>query len=430
MNDIPLGVLFGILLLLLFLSAFFSGSETALMALNRYRAQHLADGGHRGARLALKLLEKPDRLIGVILLGNNFVNILITQLSTYIGFIVFGDIGVAIATGILILVLLIFAEVAPKTLGALHAERVAFPAAFVYRPLLTLTYPLVWSINLLANSMLKMMGVPAEQAASIALNRDELRSVVREAREALPSKHRSMLLGVLDLEKTTVEDIMIPRNEITGIDLDDDWDEVLEQLASTAYTRRPVFRGSIDSVVGTLHMGKILPLLAADEFAREELESTLAEPYFIPEGTTLTRQLINFQREKSRIGLVVDEYGDIMGLVTMEDLLEEIVGEFTTDPLSVAKDIHPRDDGSYVIDGGTQIREINRALGWELNAEGPRTLNGVLLEYLEYIPEPGTSMLIDGHPVEVVQTKNNAVKTVLMQPRLARFTPPADDDDG
>ncbi len=421
MDDIPIGALFSVLLLFLFLSAFFSGSETALMALNRYRLRHLADEGHPGARRAQRLLDNPDRLIGLILLGNNFVNILITQLATYIGYRLYGDAGIAVATGVLTLILLIFAEVAPKTLGAVHSEKLAFPAASVYVPLLALTYPLVWVINLIANSLLRLLGLTAAGTGMQALSREELRTVVSEAGSLIPQKHQNMLLGILDLEKVTVEDIMVPRNEIVGIDLDDDWDDIIAQLTQSPYARMPVYRGSIDNVLGFLLLRKVVHLIARGELTPEELEANVRETYFIPESTTLNRQLLNFQHNRRRVGLVVDEYGEIQGLVTLADLLEEIVGEFTTTPSDLTKDIHPQEDGSYLVDGGTHLRELNRSLGWKLHTDGPRTINGLIIEYLESIPEAGTSVLIDGYPIEIVQCKNNTVKTARIAPRLERF---------
>jgi Mg2+/Co2+ transporter CorB len=423
LQDIPLGILFATLAILFLLSAFFSGSETALIALNRYRLRHLARAGHPGARRAQGLLEEPDRLIGLILLGNNFVNILITQLATYIGYRIYGDLGIAIATGALTLLLLIFAEVAPKTLAALHSERIAFPAAYIYVPLLKLAYPLVWTVNLIANALLRLLGVSTGGAPAQALSREELRTVVTEAGSLIPRRHQSMLLSILDLEQATVEDIMIPRNEIVGIDLDKDWDEFMDELSNSIYTRLPVYRGGIDTVLGIVHLRKILPPLLKGELTREGLEAAIREAYFIPEGTNLNRLLRNFQREKRRIGLVVDEYGDIQGLVTLEDLLEEIVGEFTTDPGSYSRDIQPQSDGSFVVDGSAHIREINRALVWNLPTDGPRTINGLILEYMEFIPEPGTSLMINGYPMEIIQTKNNQVKTVRMRPRLPSRSP-------
>jgi Mg2+/Co2+ transporter CorB len=421
LDEIPIGLLFAVLIALLFCSAFFSGSETALMALNRYRLRHLAQQGHPGARRAQYLLSRPDRLIGLILLGNNFVNILITQLATLIGYRLYGNLGIAIAGGVLTLVILILAEVAPKTLAALHSERVAYPSAFVYVPLLTVLQPVVWTVNLLANSVLRLFRVPEAAAGSQALSREELRTVVREAGSLIPRRHQHMLISILDLEKATVEDIMVPRNEIVGIDLEDEWDDIVQQIIRSSYTRVPVFRSSIDNVEGFLHLRNVLPLIHDEDFQREDLEGVLREASFIPEGTPLNRQLLNFQRERRRMGLVVDEYGEIMGLVTLEDLLEEIVGEFTNDPSDFAQDVTPQQDGSYLVDGGTHIRDLNRVFGMHLRSDGPRTVNGLVLEHMEAIPEPGTTLLIDGYPVEIVQSKNNAVKTVRIKPRLAHY---------
>lgn len=391
------------------------------MALNRYRLKHLVDTGHAGARRAHRLLEKPDRLIGLILLGNNFINILITQLATYIGYRVFGEAGIAIATGVLTLILLIFAEVAPKTIGVIHSEKLAFPAAFIYQHLLKITYPLVWLINLFANSLLRLMGVAAESAAGQELSREELRSIVSETGNLIPSDHQKMLLQVLDLEKTTVEDIMVPRKDILGIDLEDDWDEIEQQLRQAHFTRLPVYRDSIDDIRGFIHARSIISLLTSDNLTIETLEKNIRPPYFIPEGTSLTQQLINFRNHKRRVALVVDEYGDIQGLATLEDLLEEIVGEFTYDPAGYADDIHPQDDGSYIVDGAIHIRDLNRALGWHFHSDGPRTLNGLILEHMEFIPSSGTSMLIDGHPVEILKLQDNAVKTTRIAPRLKSY---------
>ena len=418
MQDIPIGILFAALGGLFLLSAFFSGSETALMALNRYKLRHMAEQGHRGAQRAQALLDQPDRLIGLILLGNNFVNILITQLATLIALRLYGDAGLAIATAVLTLLLLIFAEVAPKTLAALHAEQVAYPAAWIYTPLLKIAYPLVWLVNLLANGLLRLLGVPVEARGDAALSREELRTVLNEANSLIPREHQKMLLGILDLERITVEDIMVPRNEIVGIDLEDDWDDIIDQLANTSYTRLPVYRGSIDQVLGFIHVRNILKLLLRKKLTQETFHESLRPVYFIPEGTSLNQQLLNFKRERRRIGLVVDEYGEILGLVTLEDLLEEIVGEFTTDPSGYSRHITPQEDGGWLVDGSTHIREINRVLGWDLPTDGPRTLNGLILEHLEMIPRPGTSVLIAGHPMEVVKVKDNAIRRVRVYPRL------------
>ncbi|BCO33232.1 hemolysin [Thiohalobacter sp. COW1] len=417
MADIPLSVLLGVLFFLIILSAFFSGSETGLMTLNRYRLRHLARGGNAGARRAQKLLERPDRLIGLILLGNNFVNILASALATVIALRLLGEAGIMVATALLTVVILLFAEVTPKTLAALRPERIAFPAAFVYGPLLRLFYPLVWVINVIANSILRLFGVSPEQAGDTALSSEELRTVVLEAGAMIPKRHQKMLLNLLDLEKITVEDIMVPRNEIDGVDLTESLEEIEDFLSHTQYTRLPVYEESIDHVVGILHMRNVTPLLRAGELSHESIRRIARDPYFIPEGTPLNRQLLNFQREGRRTGLVVDEYGDILGLATLEDILEEIVGEFTTDPYSLYKDITPQDDGSFLVDATAAVRELNRALKMELPTSGPKTLNGLILEHMEDIPEPGTSLLLADYPVEIVQTKDNAVKTVRVFPK-------------
>jgi len=412
--------LFAALIFLLVLSAFFSSSETGLMTLNRYRLKHLAKAKHAGALRAQRLLERPDRLIGLILVGNNFVNVLASAIATVIGLRLYGDLGIAIATGVLTLVVLIFSEVAPTTLAALHPERIAFPAAFVYIPLLKLLYPLVWLVNQAANGLLKLLGVSTDQAGGHALSREELRTVVLEAGAMIPKRHQKMLLNLLDLEKATVEDIMIPRNEVVGLDLNDDIEEITDLLTHTQYTRLPVFEESIDHVVGILHMRNIVPLLKRGALTHADLRSVVREPYFIPEGTSLTRQLLNFQREGRRTGLVVDEYGDIQGLVALEDILEEIVGEFTTDPAALNKDITPLEDGSYLIDAGANVLDLNRALHTELPTDGPKTLNGLILEHMEDIPEAGTSLLLAGYPIDIMQTKDNAVKTARIRPNQRR----------
>jgi Mg2+/Co2+ transporter CorB len=432
LSDISTGTLFTILVALILLSGFFSGSETALMTLNRYRMKTLARKGHRGAKLARYLLKRPDRLLGLILLGNNFVNILASAIASLIAMRYYGEAGIAIATGILTFVILVFAEVTPKTLAALKPDLFAYIAAYIYTPLQKIFYPLVWFVNLISNKMLAMFGVHAASSSDDSLNADELRMVVHEARQFIPGKHTDMLLGILDLENISVEDIMIPRNDVTGIDLNDDWSDVEQQITNSHRTRVPVYKDSIDNTIGMLHMRKVLNLVVRDELTRETLESLIREPYFIPEGTSLTRQLLNFQKNRRRSGLVVDEYGSIHGLVTLEDILEEIVGQFTTDSSIRNAGIHPQDDGSYLIDGSTHIREINRVLSWELPTDGPKTLNGLILEHLEMIPAPGTSLLIANYPIEITRTDNNAVQTARIHPRLAtqKETPETDLEAG
>ena len=428
MSQISTGTLFIILIVLVLLSGFFSGSETALMTLNRYRMKNLARKGHRGARLARYLLQRPDRLLGLILLGNNFVNILASAIASLIAMRYYGEAGIAIATGLLTFVILVFAEVTPKTLAALKPDAFAYIAAFIYTPLQKIFYPLVWAVNLISNRMLAVFGIHAASRSDDSLNADELRMVVHEARQFIPGKHTDMLLGILDLENISVEDIMIPRNDITGIDLNDDWGDVVQQITNSHRTRVPVYKDSIDHTIGMLHMRKVLGLVVRDELTRESLETFIRDPYFIPEGTSLTRQLLNFQKNRRRVGLVVDEYGSIHGLVTLEDILEEIVGQFTTDSSLRNAGIHPQDDGSYLVDGSTHIREINRALDFALPTEGPKTLNGLILEHLEMIPVPGTSLLIANYPVEITRIDNNAVQTARILPQLATEDEMAESD--
>lgn len=420
LDSIPLGIQFAGLLLLFLLSGFFSGSETALMSLNRYRLRHQAEQGHLGARLAQKLLDKPDRLIGLILLGNNFINILITQLATLIGLNLFGNAGLAITTGLLTFFLLIFAEVMPKTLAALHPERIAFPAAHIYTGLLKVTWPLVWLINIMSNSILRLFRMRQDVNGSIALNREELRSIMHTAGPHIPKAHLDMLISVLDLESTTVEDVMIPRSQIQGLDMSQDWSEIEEQLLHSQFTRMLVFKDSLDNIMGFIHMRKIMPLFQEGKLDRERLTLAIRPAYFVPESIPLAQQLINFREASRRIAIVVDEYGEIQGLLTIEDILEEIVGEFSTVPVSHSREIQQREDGSHWLDGATSIREVNRQLGIQLSTDGPKTINGLILEHLESIPVPGMTVLIDNHPLEIRKTRNNAVKTLIIHPRIER----------
>lgn len=408
--------------LLLVLSAFFSGTETALMSINRYRLRHRARQGQRSARLAEALLQRPDRLIGLILLGNNFVNIFASSLVTIIALRLGGEGAIAIGAGLLTLVILIFSEVAPKTVAALYPERLALPAALIYYPLLKVTYPIVWLVNLMANAVLRLLGIRADQVQGHALSHEELRTVVSEAGAMIPKRHQRMLIGVLELEDVTVDDIMVPRNEIDGIDLEDDWDDLIEQLTESQHTRLPVYRGDVDGIVGILHLRTVMNELAHGELTREHLVGKALDPYFVPEGTPLHIQLLNFQRAKRRLALVVDEYGDIQGLVTLDDILEEIVGEFTTDPADIYRDVQTEADGSFIVNGGANVRELNRMMGWRLPTDGPKTLNGLIVERLETIPEAGAALQLAGYRLEIVQTADNAVRTVRLHPP-GRTTP-------
>ena len=420
LNDIPIGVLLGLIVFLILVSAFFSGSETGLISLNRYRLRHMAKDGHAGARRAHQLLRRPDRLIGLILLGNNFVNILASAIATLLAVRLYGEDGVWIATALLTVVVLIFAEITPKTLAAMRPERFAFPATLILKPLAWLLAPLVLIFNTIPSALLRLFGISQEELTEHSISREELRTVVNEAGAMIPRRHQKMLLGILDLEKATVEDIMVPRNEVVGIDLEDEWEQILKQLRNSQHTRLPVYRGDIDKVIGILHLRNFLGLQHKPELTRQDLESVVHESYFIPEATPLNTQLLNFQSQRRRIGLVVDEYGDIQGLVTLDDILEEIVGEFTTDPATSSKEIHPQEDGSFLVDGSANIRELNRIMQWELPTDGPKTLNGMITEYLETIPEAGTSLLLEGYPIDIVQTASNTVKTVRIDPSLRK----------
>lgn len=416
-DEVPLAGLIVLLVVLLMFSAFFSGSETALMSLNRYQLRHKAREGHRGARLAESLLKRPDRVIGLILLGNNLVNFSAASLVALIAFKIGGEPAVALGAVVLTLVVLIFSETAPKTLAALHPERVAFPAALIYYPLLKITYPLVWLTNVAANGVLFLFGVRADDTELPALTREELRTVVHEAGSRIASQYRQMLISILDLEKVTVDDVMVPHNEIIGIDLEDD-DEKIESIINySEHTRLLVFRDSIDNVVGILHLRK-LANLAQQTLTKERLLRLLSEPYFVPEGTPLSTQLVQFQRRRERIALVVDEYGDIQGIVTLEDILEEIVGEFTTDPADEAEDVISEGSNTFLVDAGANIRELNRSQDWDLPTDGPKTINGLIVELLETIPEPQSCVKISGYPIEIVETDDNRIRTVRIGERV------------
>jgi Mg2+/Co2+ transporter CorB len=416
MEEVPLSTLYSILFVLILLSGFFSSSETGLMAINKYRLRHLANEGHRGARMAQKLLRKPDRLIGLILLGNNLVNIMAASIATVIGIRLFGAAGVWIASLALTVVILIFSEVAPKTVAALHPERIAFPASFPLYLLLRVLSPVVWLINGLANFVLKPFGVKTDVDLIEHLNREELRTLVKEGGERIPDDHQRMLVNILDLEQATVEDVMIPRQDIVGIDLDDDWEDILLQLTQTVYTRMPVFRETIDQVEGLLHIRTVIAKLALGGLTFEDLKRSVRRPYFIPEGTKLTQQLLEFQRRERRMGLVVDEYGDIQGMVTLDDILEEIVGEYTAESRAKTREIRQLDDGNFLVDGGATIRTLNRNMDWGLPEDEASTLNGLLLEELGDIPFGKCSLKLGPHIMTILEIKDNVIGKVLVKP--------------
>ncbi len=416
-EDVPLGPLFGLVAFLILLSACFSGSETALMSLNRYQLRHKAREGHRGARIAEHLLKRPDRLLGLILFGNNLVNFTAASLVGAIARELGGTPAQAVGTIVLTLIVLIFAETAPKTWAALHPERLAFPAALVYYPLLTVLLPFIWLINVCSNAVLWLLGVRQNESALESLSREELRTIVHEAGTRISTKYQRMLISILDLERVTVDDVMVPRNEILGIDLEDDEETIDTIIRETSHTRVPVFRDSIDDIVGILHMRK-LANRATQSVDKHALEEMLEEPYFVPEGTPLSVQLIAFQRRPLRLAMVVDEYGDIQGIVTLEDILEEIVGEFTTDTEEDDSDVVEINAESWLVDATANVRELNRSQGWELPTDGPKTINGLIVEQLETIPEPSTCLKIAGYPIEVVASDDRRVRQVKISQRM------------
>jgi len=412
----PLSMLFGILILMLILSAFFSGSETALMSLNRYRLRHLVKLKHPGAMRTYHLLQRPERLIGLILLCNNFVNTFAASITTVIAIRLYSEeeSAIAISAGILTIVMLIFSEVSPKTLAAIKPEQLAFSSSWIYTPLLKLFYPIVWFVNLFVSLILRIVGVDIKKNHHDSLNKDELKSIITEAESLMPSRYQKMLLGILDLESATVEDIMTPRHEIVGIDLEEPIEDIIKQIKNSPHTRLAVYKKSIDRIIGFLHLRKVLMQIDHADFDKQAIISLLSKPVFIPESTPVHTQMLRFKNEKIRIGLVVDEYGDVQGLVTLDDLLQEIVGELITDDASAARE---QSDGSLLVDANITIRELNRITQWALPTEGPKTLNGLIIELMETIPEPGVSINLHGYPIEIIKRDKNTVKQVRFLPK-------------
>ncbi len=413
-TEFQLSTLLGAIGIFTLLSAFFSGSETAMMALNRYRLAHLVKEGHAGARKAHRLLKRPDRLLGVILIGNILANNLGATAAALVGLKLFGETGLAAAPFVLTLVFLVLSEVAPKTIAAHNPERIAFPSAYVLAPLLKLLYPFVLLVNGMSNFVLRPFLRSHNLPGEDHLNMDELRTMLREGGR-IPKRRQDMLLRIVDLETVSVDDIMVPRSEIVGIDIDSPIADIVTQISTSQHTRLPVFKENINNVIGMLHLRRTVRFIQQDTFSKADLLQLTREPYFVPKGTPLHTQLFNFQKQKRRVALVVDEYGDIQGIVTLEDILEEIVGEFTTDFAANMPEIHPQDDESFFIDGTALIRDVNRALGWHLPTEGPRTLNGLILEHLEFIPETNLCIRIGDYLFETLQIKDNMVSNVKIQ---------------
>lgn len=418
MDAIPLSTLFAALLVLLVLSAFFSISETSMMALNRYRLRHLTQQGHTGARLTSELLQQMDRLLGVVLLGNNVINAASALLVGEIARRYLGDsqYALVIATGAAAFAILVFSEITPKVIGAAYPERIALPASYVLMPLLKLTRPVVSFVNLFVQGLLRLMWIrPGAGGEEHKLSLEELRTLVLET-GFMPQKHKSILVNLFDLEAITVDDVMVPRNHIEAVDIEAPVEALLEQI-STAYHRRLlVYEDQLDNVIGTLRVRSVLNLARQGELTKEGLREILWEPYFVPSGTPLFSQLQNFQEHHDRVSLVVDEYGELMGLVTLEDILEEIIGEFTTHSPLRARGFHRQDDGTYLVEGSAMLRELNRKLGFSFPLEGPKTLNGLIVEHLRDIPEPNTSVKIAGYPLEIVHTQDRVVKAVRVRP--------------
>jgi Mg2+/Co2+ transporter CorB len=415
--DLPLPTLGFLLTLLVLLTAYFSCTETALMSVNRQRLRHRAREGSAAAKLAEQLLERPDRLIGVILICRNFAKVGAAAIVTVIAFTLGGTWPAAVAVVVFVAGLIVVGEVAPKTIGALYPEPIALPAAVVYTALLKLLDPVVWGVHVAAHGLLRLVGITRESARRQAIGSEELRTVVAEASTVIPHRHQRMLLSILDLEKVAVEDIMVPRHEISAIDVSDDWDVNVARLREARHTRMPVYDGNLETLIGVLHMKQVARLLVREEFDLEHLVALARtrEPYYVPEGTTLNTQLLQFQRQRRRIAFIVDEYGDVQGLITLEDLLEEIVGDFTSGTHNLHKDVHRVRSGEFVVNAAASVRTLNRKMGWSLPANGPRTLNGLIVEQLETIPGPGERLRVGAYSLEILQVTENAVKTVRLR---------------
>jgi len=422
MSDrIPLSWLFAALAVMLLVAGFFSIAETSMMALNRNRLKHLVREGRRSARLTQALLDRTDRLLGVILLGNNLVNagsaVLVAEMS--IRLFGEGEYTLMIATGLVTFFILVFSEITPKVIGATFPEAIALPSAYVLTPLLRVAYPVVWFVNLFVQGLLRILFIKPGANAGENLSMAELRTLVLEGGKYIPKKHQSIFLNLFELEDMTVDDTMTPRGQIEAIDLEDDIDDIRTAIATAHHTRIVVCEGSLDKVAGILHVRKFLNASRREPLDKDGIRAILREPYYLPEGTPLLQQLSNFQDQMRHVGLVVDEYGEILGLVTLQDILEEIVGEFTSQKPISGNLLRKEPDGSVIAEGACPLRVLNRKAGFHFPLEGPKTINGLVLEALEAIPEPGTSLIVSGHPVEILQVQNRMVKVVRIGARRA-----------
>lgn len=409
-------MLFGILVIMMILSAFFSGSETALTTLSRYRLRHLSKLNHAGAIRTHQLLQRPDKLISLILLCNNFVNTLAASATTIIAIRLYPNTGysIVIAAGILTIASLIFSAITPKTIAAIKPEQLAFSSSKIYLPLLKIFNPIIWLINSISGLLLWTGGIDIKKNQPDRINKEDLKSIISEAENIMPTRYQKMLLGILDLDSSTVEDIMTPRHEIVGIDIEENIESITKQIKNSPHTQLAVYKKNIDRIIGFLHLRKVLTQIDHPNFDKQTIISLLSKPAFIPDSTPVHSQMLRFKNEKIRIGLVVDEYGDVKGLVTLDDLLQEIVGELITDD---AIPVKKQNDGSYLVDANITIRELNRATQWTLPTEGPKTLNGLIIEIMETIPERGTSATLLGHPVEIIKRDKNAVRLVKFLPK-------------
>lgn len=427
MNDIPLSLQLGVLTALLALSGFFSMSETAMMAANRFRLRHLAQSGSQGARKAIELLNNTDKMLGVILLGNNLVNAAAATLVSVIAIELFGDEKWALGASTLIVTfaILVFSEITPKIIGATYADRIAPIIAYALTPLLRFCYPVIWFVNLFAAAILRLLGLSLHPSAeSTRLSPEELRSLVLESSNVIPKKHQAILNSLFDLNEITVEHMMTPRGSIEILDIDQSWDEVLSQLMTSHHSRLPVCRGSLDQLLGVLPVRRLLTSVASPDFDEPDLLEQLQQPYYIPAGTAVFSQLTFFQENRQRIGFVVDEYGEILGLLTLEDIIEEIVGDFTTSIPGLDADLHWSDSGDIVVEGSRQLRDLNRMLDLEFPLDGPKTLNGLILEHFQDIPEADVSLKLNNIAVEILQTQDRSVVTARI------YRPVTNDDSG
>ena len=409
-----MATLFGILLALIISAAFFASAEIGMMSLNRYRLRYLVKKNNKKAIRVNQMLARPDRLLSVLLIGNTIANIVASMVSTLIGQRLYGDTGVLIATAILTLVILVLSEMTPKTFAAIYPQQVAFACSWLLSFLLRAFSPLVRLTSWVTNGLLRVLGVSADKVQKDSLTSEELRSVVHEAGSLLPIEHKSMLISLLDLEQATVEDIMVPKADIIGIDLDAPWHALLEQLETAQHTRLPLYHDTIDNLVGMIHLRSVLNLALEGKLNMDSLLNIAEVPYYIPEATPLNLQILNFQKMKRRSCFVVNEYGDLQGLVTMEDILEEVVGEFTTDIAALSKDITLQEDGSFIVDASITLRNLNRIMRWQLPYIGPRTLSGLIIEYLGYIPPADCCLMIEQYQMEVLKTGDNIIKSVRM----------------